>query len=100
MIDTCFISNDLAEFLVLNPDFQYQFKKIKNIIMKKKLTNNEVQSKFPNLQFCFCGSCKIDNMTFLNYVIKNCIIKNDKPKDFCYEYKQEPIKINKIDFDL
>jgi len=98
-MEKCYITNDLAEFLNSNPDAQYSEKTISKLIDNKKLDPHEISAKFPNYQMYFCGNCPVSKSQFKQFVKKNCIIKSLKPKAFCFEYKQEPVKISQINFE-
>lgn len=99
-MEKCFINNDLAEFLNCDPNAQYSEVKITNLIKNKKLIPKEISNKFPQYTMCYCGNCPVNKSAFIKFIKSNCIVKSVKPKDFCYEYNQEPVKIAKINFDV
>jgi len=99
-MEKCYITNDLAEFLKSDPNSQYSERAIWNTIKNKNLDLKEIASKFPNYKTCYCGTCPINKTQFINFIKSNCIVKSVKPKDFCYEYNQKPVKLSKLNFDL
>lgn len=99
-MEKVYITNDLAEFLKLNPNEPYKESGLKKIIKTKKLDPKAVSQKFPNYSMCYCGNCPVDMNQFLRFVNQNCVIKTSIPTEFCYEYNQEPVKLTKLNFDL
>ncbi len=99
-MEKVYITNDLAEFLNLNPNAKYKESELTKIIKKKKINPHDVSQKFPNYSMCYCGNCPVNMSQFLNFIKSNCVVKSLKPTEFCYEYNQEPVKLSQLNFDL
>lgn len=100
LMEKCFITNDLADFLNSDPNAQYSESAIINLIKKKNLSPKEISKKFPNYAMCYCGNCSVNKPQFIKFIKSNCIFKSLKPKDYCYEYNQEPVKLSQMNFDV
>ena len=74
-MEKVYVTNDLAEFLNLNPNETYKESELKEKIKLTKLTPQVISQKFPNFVTCLCGNCSIDQSQFLRFIKKNCVIK-------------------------
>ena len=99
-MEKVYITNDLAEFLNLNPNEPYKESELKKLIKTKKLNSIDILQKFPNYKMCYCGNCSVNMNQFLGFIIQNCLIRTSIPVEFCYEYNQEPVKLSKLTFEL
>lgn len=100
IMEKCYITDELVEFLKLKPNTLYKESTIKRTIQNIKLNPKDIESKFPEYTMCNCGKCSVNKTSFFKYIKSNCIIKSLKPTDFCYEYNQEPVKLSTINFDI
>lgn len=98
-MEKCYVTDELVEFLNLKPNTKYKESTIKKTIQNIKLNSKEIGVKFPGYTICNCGKCSISKTDFFKYIKSNCIIKSLKPKDFCYEYNQQPVKLSAINFN-
>ncbi len=99
-MEKVYVTNDLAEFLNLNPNEPYKESELKKKIKANKLSPQVVSQKFPNYQMCYCGNCPVSVNQFLGFIQKNCVIKTLVPTEFCYEYNQKPIKLTKLNLEV
>jgi len=95
-----FITYDvnLYKLLGMRSNKRYRVDDIKTIIYKKQLYARDINTYFPCIKCCSCGTCSINQQRLLEYIEANFIGSIPKGVSY-YEYTQEPVEIMKMIFE-